>query len=610
VSAALSAAGLSVGYLTHGETRRVVGDVDIRLEPNRIVGLAGESGCGKSTLALALAGFRAPGAVVMGGSVDFDGRRISEASVKELRRIWGARIAYLPQDTSTALNPALRIGKQLAEPLRIHRGLSRAAARTRAVELLTQVDIPGPEQALDRYPHQFSGGQQQRIALALGLACGPEVLILDEPTTGLDVTTQARMNRLILALARETGTATLYVSHNLALLATVCDDLAIMYGGQVVEWVPARDVYLHARHPYTAALIASVPSIHGDRRPAGIAGLPPPVVVDERCGFADRCAFRAEKCMEPIPLRSIGGGRLARCVRVEELALDGAAGTAGTLHEVRLATGGEAPLLEVRDLRCVFRQRRHEVVAVDGVSLGVASGRTLGIAGESGSGKSTLLRALAGLLRPAAGEMFFRGQPLLPSASARRPAVRRAIQIVFQNPDATLNPRHTVYQAIERPLKLFRSDVPARERRAFAADVLRSMRLNPHILDRYPRHLSGGQRQRVALARALVAEPEVILCDEVTSALDVSVQATILELLIELRDRRNMSLVFVTHDLGVLRAIADDAVVMERGSIREEGPIAEVLTRPRDDYTRRLLESVPDPQRARDFLGGLAPAST
>jgi peptide/nickel transport system ATP-binding protein len=602
VNSTLAARSLSIAYRSGDALREVVGDVTLELQPNRIVGLAGESGFGKSTLALALVGYRAPGAQVLSGSVELEGASLTRASLHELRRIWGARVAYMPQDSSTALNPAIRVGRQLVEPLRLHLGLGRREAARRAAELLRRVDIPEPDRALSRYPHQFSGGQQQRIALALGLACDPAALILDEPTTGLDVTTQARVNRLIVDLARDTGTATLYVSHNLALLATVCDDLAIMYGGEIVELGPAREVYLQPRHPYTAALIDAVPSIHGSHRPTGIPGLPPPVVQTDRCGFAARCSHTLEQCLQPIGLHQLGPNRVVRCIRAAELAATPVPVQVGTAHEERVPAGD--PVIEIDHLRCTFRQRGHETVAVDDVSLVLHEGRTLGIAGESGSGKSTLLRALAGLLRPAAGELRFRGLPLAPSAGARPREVRRAVQIVFQNPDATLNPRHTIFDSLARPLTLFRPDVAARDRREFAADLMRRIRLSPDVLGRYPRHLSGGQRQRVALARALLAEPEVILCDEVTSALDVSVQATILELLIDLRTTRKLSLIFVTHDLGVLRSIADDAIVMERGQIREEGPIAEVLTRPRHEYTRTLLESVPDPEAARGLLSG------
>jgi len=602
-SPTLAAHDLSIGYTLHGQTRTVVAGVDFALAPRQIVGLAGESGCGKSTLSLNLVGYRSPGSVTLQGNVELEGTNLTGASITELRRLWGARLAYMPQDTSTALNPALRVGDQFTEALRIHTRISRSAARERAVAAFDRVGIPNPAQAVQRYPHQFSGGQQQRIALALALACEPDVLVLDEPTTGLDVTNQARVNALIVALARESGTATLYVSHNLALLATVCDELAIMYGGEIVERGPAQEVFLTPRHPYTAALIAAVPSVVEERLPSGIPGLPPPVVVTDRCGFADRCSHRIEQCLHPIELQPLASGRLVRCVRAEEL---GAA--VGPAPTTRVAGSARPPVdatpIVVADrIRCTFRQGRHETVALDSVSIAVAPGRTLGIAGESGSGKSTLLRVLAGLLEPESGQLRLGGEVLPMAARRRTVAQRQSMQIVFQNPDSTLNPRHTIFQSLERPIRLFRPELGAAERREVAADMMRRVRLSPDIIDRTPRNLSGGQRQRVAIARALVAEPSVILCDEVTSALDVSVQATILELLAELRDERNMALVFVTHDLGVLRSIADEAVILELGAICEQGPTADVLERPTHPYTKALLDAVPDPRRARIALG-------
>ena len=616
----LSAHDLSVGYRSRDGLTQVLADVSIELEPGRILGLAGESGSGKSTLALSLMGYRASGQEQLSGRVDFAGRTLSGASIKELRRVWGSRLAYLPQDTATSLNPALTVENQMREVLRRHRGLDRAAAARRGVEWLDRVEIPEPEQAMRRYPHQFSGGQQQRIALAIALAVGPQVLILDEPTTGLDVVTQANINRLIIALVRDAGIASLYVSHNLALLATVCDELAIMYGGQIVERAPAGQLYAAPRHPYTAALIEAVPTIEADRPPHGIPGIPRLSVPVHVCGFADRCRYRVAACDTDIPLVSVGDGRTARCVRVDELPpfepgrdelapVPASAATATATVRPRAATetvDGPAPaILAVDGVRCAFRRPGGaEFVAVDGVSLSVAAGRALGIAGESGSGKSTLLRAIAGLVRPAVGTISFQGTPLAGLSGQRPVAVRRAIQIVFQNPDATLNPRHTIYQSLERPLKLFRPEVARRDRREAVAEMLRQVRLSPDLLDRYPRSLSGGQRQRVAIGRALLAQPQVLLCDEITSALDVSVQASILELLVGLRAERELTVVFVTHDLGVLRAVADEAIVLQNGVVREAGPTVRLLREPRDPYTRELVSAVPSPRRAAEFLTG------
>ncbi|UWP79928.1 ABC transporter ATP-binding protein [Dactylosporangium fulvum] len=606
----LAADGLSVGYRSRAGLTQVLAEVSVRLRPGRILGLAGESGSGKSTLALSLLGYRVAGQETLAGRVAFDGRDLDRASIKELRKVWGARLAYLPQDTATSLNPALTILRHFVEGLRRHRGLDTAAAVRRSVEWLGRVEIPEPETALHKYPHQFSGGQQQRIALALALSVEPEVLILDEPTTGLDVVTQAHVNRLIVALARDAGIAALYVSHNLALLATVCDELAIMYAGQVVEQGVAAEVYAAPRHPYTSALIGAVPTIASDRPLHGIPGIPRPSVPVHVCGFAERCRFRTGACDTDIPLIALAGDRAARCVRLDDLppfdpAAEPAPATA-TARSAPVAGAEAAAILAVDRLGVVFARpgSGQPFVAVDDVSVRVPAGRALGIAGESGSGKSTLLRAIAGLVRPSSGTVTYRGAALPELAGARPVALRRAIQIVFQNPDATLNPRHTVYQSLERPLKLFRPDIARRDRRDAVAEMMRQVRLSPDLLDRFPRHLSGGQRQRIAIGRALLAEPEVLLCDEVTSALDVSVQASILELLVGLRAERELTVVFVTHDLGVLRAVADEAIILQHGAIRESGPTTRLLRAPEHPYTMELIAAVPNPERSAEFLGG------
>ena len=603
MSDALAARSLSVAYgARKAEGSQVLLDVSLELAPGRITGLAGESGAGKSTLALCLMGYRTAGQRVLSGEVDLAGSSITGASVKRLRGLWGSRLAYLPQDTSTSLNPALTVGRHFTESLAKHEHLRHEAARRTAAQWLARVAIPRPEQALRRYPHQFSGGQQQRIAIALALCLEPAVLILDEPTTGLDVVTQAQVNGLVIELAREAGVAMLYVSHNLAMLATVSDDLAIMYAGQIVERGPVSSVYHAPRHPYTAALIAAVPTIESGERPRGIPGIPRSTVAVGECCFLDRCPLRAEQCRTSIPMLPVGEHHEARCVRAgerpekerpEKVA-------AGTLAADRTQAGPDRgpgtaePVLRVRDVSCTFggRGRGPAVHAVDNVSVEVFTGRTVGIAGESGSGKSTLLKVIAGLLRADSGEVTIGGRALAASAARRSAADRRAIQIVFQNPDSTLNPRHTVAQSLERPLRLFEPGMGRAGRRDRIAEAMNQVRISPALLDRYPRSLSGGQRQRVAIARALLADPVVLLCDEVTSALDVSVQASIIELLLDLRATRQLAMIFVTHDLGVLRSVADEVIVMRGGTVRERGEITTVLRSPRDAYTRRLIDAI------------------
>jgi peptide/nickel transport system ATP-binding protein len=597
----LAAEGLSVAYGVGAQSTQVLLDVTVDLRPGVIIGLAGESGSGKSTLALSLMGYRSPGQRVLSGTVTLDGTSITGVSIGRLRELWGTRLAYMPQDTSTALNPALSVGRHFTEVLAKHRHLSRREGSRAAIDWLGRVGVPDPAQALRRYPHQFSGGQQQRIALALALCLEPDVLILDEPTTGLDVVTQAQVNDLIVDLARAGRIAALYVSHNLALLATVCDDLAIMYAGQIVESGPVAAVYANPRHPYTAALISAVPSVTEDIRPQGILGLARTSVAEGECGFLARCPLRVAACATPIPLIEVGAGHLARCIRTSEVH---ARARAVSPRAAPRDVAEEPPLLAVDAVTCAFRRRGSAatLTAVDRVSLAVHPGRTLGIAGESGSGKSTLLKVVAGLIAPQSGTVTLRGQRLAPLAGGRPLAQRKAIQIVFQNPDSTLNPRHTIGQSLSRPLRLFAPALDGGGRRARIAEMMERVRLSPSLMGRYPRDLSGGQRQRVAIARSLLAEPEILLCDEVTSALDVSVQASVIELLIALREDSGVAMIFVTHDLGVLRSIADDAVVMQNGTVRESGPVASLLDHPRDPYTVRLIESVPRPQ-----LGGPHP---
>jgi peptide/nickel transport system ATP-binding protein len=593
----LSARGLSVGYRDGPEVRQVLADIDLDLPANMIMGLAGESGCGKSTLALVLAGYRPPGLRIMSGEVRYRDASISRLRPGALRELWGRRIAYLPQDTSTALNPAMRVGRQLAEVFQLHNGMNRTQALAAGRDMLERVGIPDPGRAMHRYPHEFSGGQQQRIAIGMALGPGPDVVILDEPTTGLDVTVQARINELIVSMIRAEGMAALYVSHNLALLATICDELRILYAGQVVESGPAAAVYFDGRHPYTRDLVAAVPRHLEEVPPRGIEGTPPPAVVLSSCAFGPRCQMHLAQCDVPVPLTAVPGAgqeRSVRCVRAGEET----GSRPGPVLAVPLpGRPGDGPesILSASGVRVTYRHGGQATVALADLSFEVAQGEVVGVVGESGSGKSTLMRALAGLLVPDAGTLKFSGTQLPWRCDKRTQDARREIQIVFQNPDASLNPRQTVSALIDHPLHKFMPGLSGADRRARIREVLGKLRLSPELLDRYPAELSGGQRQRVALGRALVADPAVVLCDEITSALDVSVQASILELLAELRRAQGLAMVFVTHDLGVLRAVADRALVLEKGVVREEGDVRQLLGSPRDEYTATLVASIPDP---------------
>jgi oligopeptide/dipeptide ABC transporter ATP-binding protein len=584
---------LSVGYTrSDGQDNVVVWKAGFALAGGTILGLAGESGCGKSTTALAAIGYRAPGSRILSGSARLDGTDLLALPPSKLRSIWGRRVAYVAQDATTALNPAIPIGRQLGQPLARHLQLRGSELRDRKIELLDSVGIPNPVGALDRYPHQFSGGQQQRIAIAIALSCRPQVLILDEPTTGLDVTTQARISALLRALVADTGAATLYVSHDLSLLGAVADRLAVMYAGEIIEQSDAHAVARRPRHPYTQALLAAVPSAHTRSSVAGIPGRPPARVVLDSCSFAARCPHVEPACRaEHVDLLEVEAGHLARCIRTNEIA-------ARPVEAKKLAAAmvSPEPLLEIEEVWSQYAKA--PTAAVAGVSFHVASGETLGIVGESGSGKSTLLRAIVGLHPPTAGTIRFRTAALAPHAVKRPRAVRKELQIVFQNPDSSLNPRHTVFDIVRRPIRLFRDDVAHSAERAAVTELLESVKLPTGLLHRYATELSGGQKQRIALARAFAARPSVLLCDEVTSALDVSVQATIIELIAELAARYGTAVVFVSHDLAVVRTIAGRALVMRNGEVCEEGETERLFVSPSHPYTRELLAAIPELDRA------------
>jgi peptide/nickel transport system ATP-binding protein len=593
---ALTVNDLSVGYRRDdGRIAKVVASVSLLLDPGIVVGLSGESGCGKSTLALAAMGYRAPGAVFLGGRSCLGEVDLVRLGHRKLRAIWGREIAYVAQDASRTLNPSMRVASQLQEPLARHLGLRRAASRARQLELLESVAFQDPESILRRYPHQLSGGQQQRVAVALALACEPKILILDEPTTGLDVTTQAEFCALFKQLVARTGVAALYVSHDLALMATVASRLAVMYAGEVVEEGGIHEVCLAPRHPYTRALLDAAPTTRADRKLTGLRGSPPHEASDLGCGFAPRCNHAIDACVDRrVELLSIDVRSAVRCIRADELRLTARNADAGVL----VAPAGVQPLLEVRGLVCAYG----ESVVVDDANLTLRPAETLGIVGESGSGKSTLLRAIVGLHPPVRGNVFLHGEQLHPRAVRRSRRLRRELQIVFQNPDSSLNPRQTVCEIIQRPIRLFRDDVPRAQEFASALDMLEAVKLPRALAERYPAELSGGQKQRVALARAFASRPAVLLCDEVTSALDVSVQAAIVELIQDLSRDFQTAVVFVSHDLGVVRAIASSAMVMSDGRICETGTIEQIFDRPVHPYTSALLRAIPELPGAREAV--------
>jgi peptide/nickel transport system ATP-binding protein len=574
-------------HLQTGEP--VVEGVSFDVAPGEIVGLVGESGSGKTTTALSLLGYTRPGVVVGGGTVEVAGESVLRRDRRSLRGLRGKTVSYVPQDPGGSLNPSMRVGDAIMDVLRAHRAGARPDEYVHSA--LERVELGSDRRFARRYPHQLSGGQQQRVTIAMACVCDPPVAVLDEPTTGLDVLTQDRILAELRRLRDEDGMAMVYVTHDLAVVSQMADRIVVMYAGRIVEDGPAAEVIERPRHPYTRALVEAIPDFRHPRALRGIAGVS--VGVGDwpsGCAFAPRCTHAQLRCQEALPdLEETVPGHHVRCLRWMELDLH-EAGRGGARE--RRDAAAVRPLLEVSGLEARYRTSRSQRPAVDAVSFTVEPGRCVALVGESGSGKTTIGRCIAGLHEPAAGTISFDGVPVAGAARKRPLEVRRRIQIVFQNPFESLNPRQRVRTAIVRPLRVLRRlDRAAAEREV--GELLERVKLPARLADRFPVELSGGERQRVAIARALAARPDLLICDEVTSALDVSVQAAVLELLQELQRELHLSMLFITHNLGVVACVADTVLVLDQGSLCESGAVAEVLASPSHDYTRRLLAAAP-----------------
>ncbi|MDX1662859.1 MAG: dipeptide ABC transporter ATP-binding protein [Candidatus Promineifilaceae bacterium] len=605
---------LTVAYRSRGAWLQAVRDVSLQIMAGERVGLVGESGSGKSTIALAVMGYLREAARVLAGEIILNGRDLLSLDRSQMRALWGAEMALVPQDPLSALNPSLRIGEQLAEALRLHLGMDRARALERAAELLEMVRIPDPERVVRAYPHQISGGMQQRVMIALALSTEPALLVLDEPTTALDVTTQAAILDLFRDLTEARETAALYVTHNLGVVAEICDRVAVLYAGDLVEEGPVGELFRQPLHPYTHGLLASVPRLEAGRRGVALQSIPgqiPPL--GERppaCVYADRCPLAIEICHEVRPPRETPlPGRAVRCHRWEEV-LAGALSAPATPPAADGAHVGDAdgegdgaPVLDLDDVEVHFeaphtireilaRRERPPVRAVDGVSLEIAPGRTLGLVGESGSGKTTLARAVVGLEETTGGEMALFNLPLPSGLSERSEELLSRLQIVFQNPEEALNPYRTVGATLRRPLMRLQG-LSREEADAAVARLLEAVRLPASYAYRLPRQLSGGEKQRAAIARAFAADPELLVADEPVSSLDVSVQASILNLLNELQRERDSSTLFISHDLAVVGYLADEIAVMYGGHLMELMPAEGLLTPPHHPYTEVLLAAIP-----------------
>jgi peptide/nickel transport system ATP-binding protein len=566
----------------------VVSDVSFEVAAGRIIGLVGESGSGKTTVASALLGHVRHGARIVEGRIEVAGTDLLSLDEDALRTVRGRVVAHVAQDPATTLNPLLRIGTHMHEVLEVHApALDRAAREARILDVFADVGLPAEAAFLKRFPHQLSGGQQQRVLLAQAFVLKPRLIVLDEPTTALDVSTQARVLATIRRLCSQHGVAAVYVSHDLAVVRELVDDVIVLYAGRIAEAAPLATLFDAPAHPYSQGLLAAIPDVAERRALQPIPGqAPAPGTRPAGCAFAPRCPLADARCGSEQPaLSHLHGGQQAACLKLD-------AGPAFRIEAAASARRPTAeadgpPLLEVAQIDAWFGSRQ----VLHNVALRLGAGECVAVVGESGSGKTTLARALAGLGEHAAGSVLYRGQSLSLHARERTADVRHQIQYIFQNPYRALNPRHRVGETLTAAVRHF-FGVDRAEARRRAEAVMARVSLQPGLLDAYPRELSGGERQRVAIARALVCEPQLLICDEITSALDVSVQATILALLRELQ-AGGLSILFVTHDLGVVRALADRVVVLREGRVVEHGAVDDVLDHPFNRYTKQLVEHSP-----------------
>ncbi len=604
----LQVENLGVTFFTPRGTVRAVRDASLEVHRGEVMGVVGESGCGKSTTAFAVMGYL-PGITRVDGRILFEGRDVAQMGASELRHLRGNRIAMVYQDPATSLNPTMRVGSQIHEVLSQHRHMDSGESRRRIVELFESVRLAAPESIGRRYPHELSGGQQQRVVIAMALACEPDLLIMDEPTTGLDVTTESTILELVSDLKQRINAGILYVTHNLGVIAAVADRVAVMYAGETVEESPVRELFKSPKHPYTRGLLSCVPTppteagatVQLSSIPGAVFSASQPA--PDACLFMSRCPIARESCgSQAPPVVDTGSGHLSRCLYSGDVNRD-IWGEQKT--NVEIDRSQEEPVLSARGLRrfygswgrkyLFFGPRvRPPVRAVNEVDFNVGLGRTLGIVGESGSGKTTVARAIVGLVPRDRGKLQLQDQELAPDVGNRTRTQQAAMRMVFQNPTASLNPKLAVRHAIIRSLRKF-SGLNKRESRQRAGELLQAVGLDPEYLNRHPGELSGGEQQRVALAGAFAASPDIVVADEAVSALDVSVQAQVLNLLRSHQQETNTSYVFITHDLGVVRYLADDILVLYAGHVAESGPAKSVLAMPSHPYTEALMSSAPIP---------------
>ena len=593
-TAALQFENLSVAYRVKGVSRLVLAGISLEIRKGEAYGLVGESGCGKSTAAFAALRYLPRNGAVIAGRILIDGQDIGQMAAPALRRLRRQSVAMVYQDPGKALNPSLTIGRQVQEVFELA-GVPRANWAARTVEILAKVQISDPQRVMERYPHQLSGGMQQRVAIAMAIASNPTLLVLDEPTTGLDATVEAEVLDLIQHLRRELSTAILFISHNLAVIARMCDRVAVLYAGRLVEEAATAQIFNAPQHPYTAGLLSCLPQAGRSKDQAPLATipgfLPVPGEVMRGCIFAPRCAVADDLCRSTEPARHINDGHASKCHYPERAAaLPIVARVGGPLRD----TAPAGPVLHIENLSKSFGDGPERQRVLRDIGIELRKGETLGLVGESGSGKTTLARCLLGLLQPDKGSVLkFAGAPLAGRTSQRSREQVKSIQIVFQNPDSALNRAHTVRRMLERTISLL-VGLKGAAREARVQALTEGVRLTERHLSSMPRQLSGGLKQRVAIARAFASDPQVLICDEPTSALDVSVQAAILNLLAELQAETRVSYILISHDLGVVRYLSDRIAVMYLGQILEIGPAEAVFSGPHHPYTAALLSSAPE----------------
>jgi len=612
-SPVLKVEDLAVAYKVRGGEIEAVQNVSFEIGRGEAHGIVGESGCGKSTVAWAILNFLGANGYVKRGSIKFLGQELVGRTGEELRRLRGDQIGMVYQDPMQALNPSMRLGEQMKEVLTVHRGMSDEEAEDRCVQMLERVYMPDAVNVMNRFPHQISGGQQQRVVIGMALLNNPALLIMDEPTTALDVTVEAAVLDLIAELRRDFDTAIMYITHNLGVVARVSTKVGVMYAGEMVERASVEDIYQNPQHPYTQGLIRCVPKLGADKASSVLypirGRVPPPNARPTGCIYGPRCDYVQDLCRDDRPLlRPIPDtNNWARCHFSEEINPAEWQPSEDILPPIISAKDGEVEsILKLDGLQKYYEVQGSSlkdviglgepryVRAVEGASFEVPKGSTLGIVGESGCGKSTLIKTIIGLEDSTNGDAKFLGLDITGDLTTRSERLIQELQMVFQNPDSTMNPSYTVFQQIARPMKRFRT-VPKEKIRNEVIKLLEAVRLGANYLDRLPRQLSGGEKQRVGIARALASRPDLVLCDEPVSALDVSVQAAVLNLLLEIQQEYETTMLFIAHDLSVVRFFSDYVAVMYLGQIMEIGPAEAIYAQPYHPYTEALLSAVPIP---------------